>query len=84
MEDYYGLAVLLGVALLLTTGHGNGSCGGQNGQEGAAGAPGRDGWPGPKGEKGEPGTNTHLFIETENPRDSRTTLFFLRFLIRLY
>ncbi|XP_070758631.1 complement C1q subcomponent subunit A-like isoform X3 [Enoplosus armatus] len=53
MGGYYGLAVLVGVASLLTTGQCDVSCGGTDGHAGEAGAPGRDGWPGPKGEKGE-------------------------------
>ncbi|XP_040014545.1 complement C1q subcomponent subunit C-like [Xiphias gladius] len=54
MGGYYGLAVLVGVALLLTTGQCDVSCGGIDGGPGVAGTPGRDGWPGAKGEKGEP------------------------------
>lgn len=54
MGDYYGLAVLVGVALLLTTGQCDVSCRGMDGRAGEAGAPGRDGYPGAKGEKGQP------------------------------
>lgn len=54
MGGYYGLEVLVSVALLLTTGQCDVSCG-RDGHPGEAGAPGRDGWPGAKGEKGEPG-----------------------------
>nr|CBN80645.1 Complement C1q subcomponent subunit C [Dicentrarchus labrax] len=55
MGGYYGLAVLVGVALLLTTGQCDVSCRGTDGRAGEDGIPGRDGWPGVKGEKGEPG-----------------------------
>lgn len=51
---YYGLAVLVGVALLLSTSQCDASCKGTDGRAGEAGAPGRNGWPGVKGEKGEP------------------------------
>ncbi|XP_051270039.1 complement C1q subcomponent subunit C [Dicentrarchus labrax] len=54
MGGYYGLAVLVGVALLLTTGQCDVSCRGTDGRAGEDGIPGRDGWPGVKGEKGEP------------------------------
>nr|ABV57766.1 C1q-like-2 [Siniperca chuatsi] len=54
MGGYYGLAVLVGVASLLTTGQCDVSCSGTDGHPGQAGAPGRNGWPGAKGEKGEP------------------------------
>lgn len=52
MGGYYGLAVLVGVALLLTTGQCDVSC--RDGQAGESGIPGRDGRGGQKGEKGEP------------------------------
>ncbi|XP_010753015.3 complement C1q subcomponent subunit A [Larimichthys crocea] len=52
MGGFYGLAILLGVALLLRTGRCDVNCGG--GRPGQPGIPGRNGWPGPKGEKGEP------------------------------
>nr|AFZ93919.1 complement component 1qA-like protein [Oplegnathus fasciatus]AFZ93921.1 complement component 1qA-like protein [Oplegnathus fasciatus] len=54
MGGYYGLAVLVGVALLLTTGQCDVGCRGMDGHAGEKGAPGRNGWPGLKGEKGEP------------------------------
>ncbi|KAF1391127.1 hypothetical protein PFLUV_G00038650 [Perca fluviatilis] len=54
MGGYYGLAVLVGVSLLLTTGQCDVSCSGLDGRPGERGAPGRDGYPGAKGEKGEP------------------------------
>ncbi|XP_075952067.1 complement C1q subcomponent subunit A isoform X2 [Anarhichas minor] len=54
MAGYYGMAVLVGVALLLTTGQCDVSCRGTDGRAGEAGDPGRDGFPGVKGEKGEP------------------------------
>ncbi|XP_068450281.1 complement C1q subcomponent subunit A [Clinocottus analis] len=54
MGGYYGMAVLVGVALLLKTGQCDAGCRGRDGQPGALGAPGRDGYPGAKGEKGEP------------------------------
>uniref|UniRef100_A0A3B4V717 Complement C1q A chain n=1 Tax=Seriola dumerili TaxID=41447 RepID=A0A3B4V717_SERDU len=54
MGGHYGLVVLVGVALLLTTGQCDTSCGGRDGQPGVAGTPGRDGWHGVKGEKGQP------------------------------
>ena len=64
MGEYYGLAVAVGVALLLSTGQCDVSCKGLDGRPGEAGPLGRDGWPGQKGEKGEPGkslksTQTH-------------------------
>lgn len=55
MGGYYGLVVLMGLALLLTTGQCDVSCGGRDGHAGVTGTPGRNGWPGAKGEKGEPG-----------------------------
>lgn len=55
MGGYYGLLVLVGVALLLATGRCDVSCTGRDGQPGQAGIPGRNGWAGAKGEKGEPG-----------------------------
>ncbi|XP_078103760.1 complement C1q subcomponent subunit A [Sander vitreus] len=54
MGGYYGLAVLVGVSLLLTTGQCDVSCSGLDGRPGEKGPPGRDGYPGAKGEKGEP------------------------------
>ncbi|XP_053303222.1 complement C1q subcomponent subunit A [Pleuronectes platessa] len=51
MAGYYGMAALVGVALLLKAGQCDASC---DGRPGAAGSPGRDGWAGVKGEKGEP------------------------------
>ncbi|XP_060925463.1 complement C1q subcomponent subunit A [Limanda limanda] len=51
MGGYYGMAVLVGVALLLKAAQYDASC---DGRPGAAGSPGRDGWAGVKGEKGEP------------------------------
>ncbi|XP_068578074.1 complement C1q subcomponent subunit A [Cebidichthys violaceus] len=54
MGGHYGMAVLVGVALLLTTGQCDVSCRGTDGRAGEAGAQGRDGFPGEKGEKGEP------------------------------
>ncbi|XP_076600640.1 complement C1q subcomponent subunit A-like [Chaetodon auriga] len=54
MGGSYRLLVLLGVALLLTTGQCDVSCSGTDGQPGEAGIPGRDGRPGVKGQKGEP------------------------------
>ncbi|XP_054472881.1 complement C1q subcomponent subunit A [Anoplopoma fimbria] len=53
MGGYFGLAVLVGVALLLTTGQCDVSCRGTDGRAGEAGAPGRNGYPGVKGQKGE-------------------------------
>ncbi|XP_041816874.1 complement C1q subcomponent subunit C-like [Chelmon rostratus] len=53
MGGSYGLAVLVGVALLLTTGQCDVSCSGTDGRPGEAGIPGRDGRPGAKGQKGE-------------------------------
>lgn len=55
MGDYYGLAILVAVALFLTTGQCQDSCSGRNGVPGVEGTPGRDGQHGAKGEKGEPG-----------------------------
>lgn len=55
MGGYFGLAVLVGVALLLATGQCDVNCRGMDGHAGEKGAPGRNGWPGLKGEKGEPG-----------------------------
>lgn len=55
MGGYYGLVVLAGVALLMTTGQCETDCGGTNGHPGVEGSPGRDGVPGLKGEKGQPG-----------------------------
>ncbi|KAM9361938.1 complement C1q subcomponent subunit A [Symphorus nematophorus] len=52
MGGYYGLAVLVGVALLLKDVRCDVSC--RDGQPGEAGIPGRDGRLGQKGEKGEP------------------------------
>ncbi|KAM3837919.1 complement C1q subcomponent subunit B-like [Diretmus argenteus] len=54
MGGYYGLAFLVGVASLLSTGQCDVSCRGQDGRPGEAGVLGRNGMPGPKGEKGEP------------------------------
>ncbi|XP_058488628.1 complement C1q subcomponent subunit C-like isoform X2 [Solea solea] len=54
MRGYFGIAV--GVALLLTTGQCDTSCGGIDGLHGVLGVAGRDGWPGEKGQKGEPGS----------------------------
>ncbi|CAK6960835.1 collagen alpha-1(X) chain-like [Scomber scombrus] len=54
MGKYYGLAVVVGVALLLSTGQCDVNCKGQDGHAGQAGGKGRDGLPGQKGEKGEP------------------------------
>ncbi|XP_028261225.1 complement C1q subcomponent subunit A [Parambassis ranga] len=54
MGGYNGLVILVGVALLLMSGHCEESCRGTDGRAGEAGAAGRDGWPGVKGEKGEP------------------------------
>ncbi|KAM8756229.1 complement C1q subcomponent subunit A [Acanthopagrus schlegelii] len=54
MGGYYGLLVLVAVALLLSTGRCDVSCTGRDGQPGQAGIPGRNGWAGAKGEKGEP------------------------------
>ncbi|XP_073324365.1 complement C1q subcomponent subunit A-like [Pagrus major] len=54
MGGYYGLLVLVGVALLLTTGQCDVSCTGTDGRAGEAGIPGRNGRAGAKGEKGEP------------------------------
>ncbi|XP_022075303.1 complement C1q subcomponent subunit C-like isoform X1 [Acanthochromis polyacanthus] len=51
---YYGMSVLVGVAMLLSTDQCDASCKGTDGHAGEAGAPGRDGWRGVKGEKGEP------------------------------
>ncbi|XP_029007379.1 complement C1q subcomponent subunit C-like [Betta splendens] len=62
MGDYYGLAILLGLAMCLISGEG-GSCGGQNGEPGVKGDPGRNGLRGAKGEKGEPA------VMTEGPVD---------------
>ncbi|KAM4588724.1 complement C1q tumor necrosis factor-related protein 2-like [Odontesthes bonariensis] len=50
----YGLEVLVGVALLLSTVQSDVGCKGSDGHAGAIGAPGRDGWSGDKGQKGEP------------------------------
>lgn len=55
MGEYYGLAVVLVVALLLSTGQCDVRCGGTDGHPGQPGGPGRDGWAGVKGEKGQPG-----------------------------
>ncbi|XP_026161699.1 complement C1q subcomponent subunit A [Mastacembelus armatus] len=54
MGGYYGLAVLLGVAFLVTTSHCDVQCRGVDGQAGISGTSGRDGLPGEKGQKGEP------------------------------
>ncbi|XP_034442346.1 complement C1q subcomponent subunit C-like [Hippoglossus hippoglossus] len=54
MGGYYGMAVLVGVALLLKAAQCDVSCKGTDGRPGVAGSPGRDGWAGVKGEKGEP------------------------------
>ncbi|KAM8914901.1 complement C1q subcomponent subunit A-like [Spinachia spinachia] len=54
MGGHYGMAVLMGVASLLTTGQCDASCRGTDGVAGVAGPPGRDGYPGAKGDKGEP------------------------------
>ncbi|XP_037621772.1 complement C1q subcomponent subunit A [Sebastes umbrosus] len=54
MGGYYGLAVLVGVSLLLTTGQCDVDCRATDGQAGEAGTLGRDGYPGAKGEKGQP------------------------------
>ncbi|XP_053171420.1 collagen alpha-1(X) chain-like [Scomber japonicus] len=54
MGKYYGLAVVVGVALLLSTGQCNVNCKGVDGHPGQAGGKGRDGLPGQKGAKGEP------------------------------
>ncbi|KAM7401619.1 hypothetical protein PAMP_016921 [Pampus punctatissimus] len=54
MGEYYGLAVVACLVLLLPIGHCDVRCGGIDGQPGHAGTPGRDGWPGVKGDKGEP------------------------------
>ncbi|KAM7421941.1 hypothetical protein PAMA_010154 [Pampus argenteus] len=53
MGEYYGLAVVACLALLLPIGQCDVMCGGVDGQPGQAGTPGRDGWPGVKGDKGE-------------------------------
>ncbi|XP_071349059.1 otolin-1-like [Trachinotus anak] len=63
MGGYDGLVVLVGVALLLTTGRCDTSCGGTDGSPGVAGTPGRDGRAGMKGEKGEPA------VKAEGPVD---------------
>lgn len=55
MGKYFGLAVMVGVALLLSTGQCAVNCKGEDGHPGKLGIKGRDGLPGPKGEKGEPG-----------------------------
>ncbi|CAI5687259.1 unnamed protein product [Oreochromis niloticus] len=54
MGGNYGLAVLVGVAILLEAVQCQVSCKGANGERGVNGAPGRNGLPGMKGEKGEP------------------------------
>lgn len=64
MGGSYGLAVLVGMALLLTTGQCDVSCSGTDGRPGEAGIPGRDGRPGAKGQKGESGKSL-LNVHTE-------------------
>lgn len=59
MGGNYGLAVLVGVAILLEAVQCQVSCKGADGERGVNGAPGRNGLLGMKGEKGEPG-NTLL------------------------
>ncbi|XP_034388041.1 complement C1q subcomponent subunit A [Cyclopterus lumpus] len=54
MGGYYGMAALVGVALLLTTGQCDVGCRGTDGRAGESGASGRDGYAGAKGDKGEP------------------------------
>ncbi|XP_068197621.1 complement C1q subcomponent subunit A [Antennarius striatus] len=54
MGVYYGIEVLVGMALLLTSSQCNTSCQGTDGHPGEGGRAGRDGRPGAKGEKGEP------------------------------
>lgn len=71
MGEYYGLAVAVGVALLLSTGQCDVSCKGLDGRPGEAGAVGRDGWPGQKGEKGEPAV-------ADNTQVDANTLLMLR------
>uniref|UniRef100_A0A8D3E657 C1q domain-containing protein n=1 Tax=Scophthalmus maximus TaxID=52904 RepID=A0A8D3E657_SCOMX len=53
MGGCYVIAVLVGAALLLTSGQCDASCAGTDGRPGEAGTPGRDGWPGVKGDKGD-------------------------------
>ncbi|XP_040890321.1 uncharacterized protein LOC121179498 [Toxotes jaculatrix] len=65
MGAYYGLAVLVGVALLLTTGRCDVSCRGTDGQPGVSGSEGRDGWPGVKGDKGEPAVKADGPVDPE-------------------
>ncbi|XP_070701209.1 complement C1q subcomponent subunit A-like [Pempheris klunzingeri] len=64
MGGYYGVAVLLGVALLLMSGLCDVNCGGRDGHAGLAGAPGRSGWPGAKGEKGEAAVMANNMVDT--------------------
>ncbi|KAM6927290.1 complement C1q subcomponent subunit C-like [Xenentodon cancila] len=54
MRGPYELALLVGMALLLSTVQCDVSCTGTDGKAGEPGTPGREGWPGVKGEKGEP------------------------------
>uniref|UniRef100_A0A3Q1HFM3 C1q domain-containing protein n=1 Tax=Anabas testudineus TaxID=64144 RepID=A0A3Q1HFM3_ANATE len=68
MGDYYGLAILVAVALFLTTGQCQDSCSGRNGVPGVKGTPGRDGQHGAKGEKGEPAE------ASDGPVDARILL----------
>lgn len=58
MGGYYGLAVLVGVASVLTSCRCDENCRGRDGQAGQAGIPGRDGLSGVKGQKGEPAVMT--------------------------
>ncbi|KAM9860091.1 complement C1q subcomponent subunit C-like [Aulostomus maculatus] len=53
MGEYYGLAVVVGVAMLLSPGQCDVNCKGKDGHPGEPGIPGRSGLTGVKGEKGD-------------------------------
>lgn len=66
MGGYYGLLVLMGVALLLATGQCDVSCRGTDGQAGINGARGRDGRRGEKGPKGEPADMANSLVDASS------------------
>ncbi|KAG7226655.1 hypothetical protein INR49_001825 [Caranx melampygus] len=65
MGGYYGLVVLVGVALLMMTGQCDTDCGGIDGRPGVEGSPGRDGVPGLKGEKGQPAVTDNSPVDMD-------------------
>lgn len=75
MGGLFGLAVLVGVALLLTPGRCDVSCSGMDGRPGAAGIPGRAGLPGAKGAKGEPGKSHEYTIYTNGSQTFYSMVF---------